>query len=243
MTLTHRIHGHDVQTLEIRLEPGQTAVAEVGAMLYMDDGIQMESRLGNSQKDGLAQSILKAGKRLLGGEGLFVTHFRNTSNRTCFAAFAAPHPGSIIAPEPAAIAGGLIAQRGAFLCGSEGTQVSLAFQKKMMAGLFGGEGFFLQRLQSTGSLFLHASGSVLSRELAAGQTLWVDTGCFVAMQASVQYDIQMVKGLKSMLFAGEGMFLLKLTGPGQVWLQSAPFEHTLALIRQEVHQLLKSYRK
>lgn len=242
MILAHRLYGHDVQALEIRLEPGQTVIAEAGAMLYLDDGIQMESKLGTQAKEGLAKSLLNAGKRLLGGEKFFVTHYANPTLEARFAAFAAPQPGAILPLELPSF-GAVIAQHGAFLCGSGGTEVSLAFQKKLMAGLFGGEGFLLQRVESPGTVFLQAGGSILTRDLTAGQTLWVDTGCLVAMQATVTYDVEMIKGLKSMMFAGEGAFLLKLTGPGRVWLQSAPFDRTLARLRQEVRQQLKSHRK
>ncbi len=238
--LSHRLLGHDIQILEVRLPPQQTLLAEAGAMLYLDAHLTMESRLATRASEGLARSLLNVGKRLLGGESAFLTHIHNPSQQPAFAAFAAPYPGSILALDMAKHSQqGIIAQRGAFLCSSDTVTLHPSLTKKLMAGFFGGEGFILQHLQGTGMAFLHAGGSLISRTLEAGQSLLVDAGCLVAMDATVEYQVQPVKGIKSMLFAGEGLFLLHLTGPGTVWLQSAPYSRTLAHIRQDVLGHLK----
>lgn len=220
----YEIHGADLQLVEVTLDPGETVVAEAGAMNYMEQGIHYETRLGDgSQPDqGFIGKLFSAGKRMLTGESLFMTHFTNQGRTRQKVAFAAPYPGRIIPIDLSEIGGELICQKDSFLCAAKGTEVSLAFNKKIGAGLFGGEGFILQRLRGDGLAFLHAGGTVIRKELH-GETLRVDTGCLVAFPPSVEYDIQMAGGLKTMVFGGEGMFLATLRGHGPVLLQSLPF--------------------
>ncbi len=219
-----QIIGDDLQMVEIELDPGETVIAEAGAMNYMEDGISFEARMGDgAQPDkGIFGKLLQVGKRVLTGESIFMTHFTNNGDRKRHVAFAAPYPGKIIATDLDDVGGDLICQKDAFLCAALGTQVTIAFQKKLGAGFFGGEGFILQRLQGDGMAFMHAGGTVVERELN-GETLRVDTGCIVAFSPSIEYDIERAGGLKSMLFGGEGLFLATLSGHGRVWLQSLPF--------------------
>ncbi|HEY5893052.1 MAG TPA: TIGR00266 family protein [Chthoniobacterales bacterium] len=221
----YEIHGDDLQFVEIELDPQEAAVAEAGAMMYMDDGIAMQTVFGDgstSQGKGLLGSLLGAGKRLLTGESLFTTVFQNQGNAKKRVAFAAPYPGRIVPVHLAELGGELLAQKDSFLCAAKGVSLGIAFQRKLGVGLFGGEGFILQRLQGDGWTFIHAGGALIEKELPPGQILRVDTGCLVAFTPTVSYDIQMVKGVKTAFFGGEGLFFATLRGPGKVWLQSLP---------------------
>ena len=220
------IRGAEMQFVDVELDPGEAVVAEAGSMMYMTNGVEMETVFGDgsqSQQAGVMGALLGAGKRLLTGESLFMTVFTNKTGGRQHAAFAAPYAGKILPMDLKAIGGELICQKDAFLCAAKGVSIGIAFQKKIGVGLFGGEGFIMQRLQGDGICFVHAGGTVHPLELAPGQTLRVDTGCLVALQPSVSYDIQFVGKVKTALFGGEGIFFATLTGPGRVWLQSLPF--------------------
>jgi uncharacterized protein (TIGR00266 family) len=220
-----RILGDDMQIVEIGLDPGETVIAEAGAMNYMDEGIAFESVMGDGTKPpgGFWDQALGAGKRVLAGESLFLTHFKNAGSAKKTIAFAAPYPGKIIPLDLGALGGDFTCQKDSFLCAAKGVSIGIAFQRKIGVGLFGGEGFIMQRLQGDGLTFVHAGGTVHPVDLQAGQTLRVDTGCLVALQPSVSYDIQFVGKIKTALFGGEGLFYATLSGPGRVWLQSLPF--------------------
>ncbi len=228
----YQILGDDMQFVKIELDPGEAALGEAGAMMYLEDGIELETIFGDGsqQAGGLMEKLLGAGKRLLVGESLFMTVFHNTANGKRRAAFAAPYPGKIVPIHLAEIGGELIAQKDSFLVAAKGVSIGIAFTKRFGAGLFGGEGFILERLQGDGWAFVHAGGTLEEKTLAAGETLRVDTGCIVAMQPSVEYDIQLVGGLKTALFGGEGLFFALLRGPGRVWLQSLPFSRLASRI-------------
>jgi uncharacterized protein (TIGR00266 family) len=222
--IDYRLIGDDLQAVIVTLDPGEAVVAEAGAMMYMEDGIRMATTLdATGRGGGLFDKLLGAGKRVLSGDSFFVTLFMNESNRRRDVAFAAPYPGKIQPVELRDWGGTIIAQKDAFLCAARGVDVSIAFTRKIGAGFFGGEGFILQKLSGDGLTFLHASGTLHSLELAAGERLRVDTGCLVAMQPTVSYDIQLVPGVKTALFGGEGLFFVQLTGPGRVVLQTLPF--------------------
>lgn len=223
-----RIVGEDLQFVEVDLDPGESAVAEAGSMMYMTSGIDMETVFGDgsqqAQSSGFMGKLLGAGKRLLTGESLFMTVFTNTARSGVHrVAFAAPYPGRILAMDLKTLGGELICQKDSFLCAARGVSIGIAFQKKIGAGLFGGEGFIMQRLEGDGLCFVHAGGMLHTIDLQQGETLRVDTGCLVAMQPQVNYDIQFVGKVKTALFGGEGLFFATLTGPGRVWLQSLPF--------------------
>lgn len=221
----YKVYGDDMQYVEVELDPMEAAVAEAGAMMYMEDGIEMETVFGDGsqQNTGLLGALVGAGKRLLTGESLFMTVFQNRGAGKKRVAFAAPIPGKIVAIHLSEIGGELIAQKDSFLCAAKGVSVGIAFQKRIGVGLFGGEGFIMQRLQGDGWAFVNAGGTLLQRDLGPGELLRVDTGCIVAFQPSVDYDIQRAGKIKSMLFGGEGLFFATLRGPGRIWLQSLPF--------------------
>jgi len=220
-----KIYGDDMQFVEIELDPMEAAVAEAGGMMYMEDGIEMETIFGDGsqQSSGFLGALMGAGKRLLTGESLFMTVFQNRGAGRKRVAFGAPYPGKVIPARLAEIGGELIAQKDAFLCAAKGVSVGIAFNRKIGAGLFGGEGFIMQRLQGDGWAFLHAGGTIHLRDLGMGELIRVDTGCIVAFQPTVNFDIQYVGKIKSALFGGEGLFFATLRGPGRVWLQSLPF--------------------
>ena len=220
-----QVFGDDMQYVEVELDPMEAAVAEAGGMMYMDDGIEMETIFGDgsAQQSGFLGALMGAGKRLLIGESLFMTVFQNHGAGKKRVAFGAPFPGKIIPVHLANIGGELIAQKDAFLCAAKGVSVGIAFNKKIGAGFFGGEGFIMERLQGDGWAFIHAGGTIMERDLAAGELLRVDTGCIVAFMPTVDFDIQYVGKIKSALFGGEGLFFATLRGPGFVWLQSLPF--------------------
>lgn len=221
-----KIFGTELQFVEVELDPGESAVAEAGAMMYMSQGIEMHTVFGDGSERSLAGGILDkligAGKRLLTGESLFMTIFTNAGQGKQHVAFAAPYAGKIIPMDLTSLGGALICQKDSFLCAAKGVSISIAFQKRIGVGLFGGEGFIMQRLEGDGLCFVHAGGTIHPFELAPGQILRVDTGCLVALQPGVHYDIQFVGGIKTALFGGEGLFFATLTGPGKVWLQSLP---------------------
>jgi uncharacterized protein (TIGR00266 family) len=224
--IDYKIFGDDMQFVEVELDPAEAVVAEAGGMMYMDDGIQMQTIFGDgsaqSSGGGLMGALLGAGKRLLTGESLFMTVFQNQGSGKRRVAFGAPYPGKIIPVHLAEIGGDLLAQKDSFLCAAKGVSIGIAFTKRLGTGFFGGEGFILERLQGDGLAFIHAGGTILQRDLAPGETVRVDTGCIVAFQPSVSYDIQFVGNVKSALFGGEGLFFATLRGPGRIWLQSLP---------------------
>ncbi|MEA1984799.1 MAG: TIGR00266 family protein [Euryarchaeota archaeon] len=213
--IDYEIIGSDMQIVEIELDPNETVRAEAGAMMYMDPGIEMQTSTGGG--------LLKGFKRMVTGESFFITSFTHKGSGKGHVAFGAPFPGKVIALDLAELGGRFLCQKDAYLCSADGVNIEVAFSKKIGAGLFGGEGFILQRLEGEGMAFVHAGGTIIKKELAAGETLRVDTGCLVAFSDSVNYDIQFVGGFKNALFGGEGMVLATVSGPGTVYLQSLPF--------------------
>jgi len=221
----YKIIGDDMQMVQVELDPGETVIAEAGAMTYMEDGISFEARMGDGSEpeQGLFGKLLGAGKRVLTGESIFLTHFTHQGRGKSHVAFAAPYPGKIIPLDLTSVSGGeVLCQKDSFLCAAYGTQIGIAFQRRLGTGFFGGEGFILQHLQGDGMVFMHACGTIMEKQLQ-DETLRVDTGCLVAFEPSVDYNIERAGNLKSMFFGGEGMFLATLRGTGRVWLQSLPF--------------------
>lgn len=223
--IDYEIFGHETQYVEITLDPSEMAIAEAGAMMYMDSHIQMDTVFGDPSESGggFWSKALGAGKRMLTGESLFMTTFTNRGNQRAKVAFGSPYPGRMIPLHLDELGGEIICQKGAFLCGARGIKVDIAFQRKFGAGLLGGEGFIMQRLRGDGIAIAHAGGTMMFRMLSAGEQLRVDTGCLMALGPGVNYDVQFVGGIKNTLFGGEGLVLATLTGPGPVWLQSLPF--------------------
>ncbi len=230
------IVGSEMQFVEVELDPGEGAIAEAGAMMFMTNGVNMQTIFGDGTEDGFMGKLLGAGKRLLTGESLFMTEFVNQGHGKQRVAFAAPYPGTILPVDLSQMGNRVIAQKDAFLCAAKGVSVGIAFQKKIGTALFGGEGFIMQSIEGDGLAFLHAGGNVVRKDLAAGERLRVDTGCLVALAPSVNYDIEFVGGVKSALFGGEGFFFASLTGPGWVWLQSLPFSRLAGRIHQAAPQ-------
>ncbi len=229
-----QIIGKDIQVVEVELDPGETVIAEAGAMNWMEDGIGFEAKMGDGSdaNQGFFGKLMSAGKRAVTGESLFMTHFTNQGAGKKHVAFAAPYPGKIIAVDMSQIGGELLCQKDAFLCAALGTKLDIAFTKKLGAGFFGGEGFILQRLMGDGMVFVHAGGTVIQKQLN-NERLRVDTGCIVAFSPGINYDIERSGGLKSMFFGGEGLFLATLSGTGSVYLQSLPFSRLAdRIIRQ-----------
>ena len=222
--IDYRIYGDDLQAVEITLDPNETVIAEAGAMNWLEDGIAFETRMGDGSQpnQGMMGKLLNVGKRLLTGESIFMTHFTNHGTGRSNVAFAAPYPGKIIPVDLTQVGGRIICQKDSFLCAAYGTEVTIAFNKRLGAGFFGGEGFILQQLRGDGLAFVHAGGTVVRKELR-GETLRVDTGCIVGFAGNIDYDIERAGNLKSMFFGGEGLFLATLRGTGTVWLQSLPF--------------------
>jgi uncharacterized protein (TIGR00266 family) len=220
----YEIIGNDMQLVEIELDPRETVVAEAGAMSYMDDGISFEAKMGDgsSADEGLMGKLFSAGKRMLTGESIFMTHFSNQGAGKRRVAFAAPYPGQIVPVDMAAHGGTLLCQKDAFLCAALGTKISIAFTRRFGTGFFGGEGFILQKLEGDGMAFVHAGGTVIAKDLT-NETLRVDTGCLVAFTTGIDYSIERAGNLKSMFLGGEGLFLATLRGTGRVYLQSLPF--------------------
>jgi uncharacterized protein (TIGR00266 family) len=227
-----RIFGEEMQCVEIELDPQETVVAESGAFMYMDDGIKMETIFGDGSKTGggFFDKIIGAGKRLLTGESLFMTAFTHTTAGKAKVAFASPYPGKIIPLDLQQLGGKIVCQKDAFLCAAKGVSVGIEWQKKLGTGLFGGEGFIMQKVEGDGLAFCHAGGHIIERELRPGETLRIDTGCVVAYTKDVEFDIQFVGGVKNTLFGGEGVFFAVLKGPGKVWLQTLPISRLASRI-------------
>ena len=225
--IEYKIFGSEMQFVELTLDPGESAVAEAGALMYKDQSIQLATIFGDGSVapggGGFVDQLFGAGKRILTGESLFTTLFTHTGTGKARLAFAAPYPGTILPVTLKNLGGRLICQKDSFLCAARGVSIGIHFQRRILTGLFGGEGFIMQKLEGEGLVFVHAGGMVVERELAAGETLHVDTGCLVALQDSVDFDLQQVGGIRSILFGGEGLFLVTLRGPGKIWLQSLPF--------------------
>src|ERR671913_937802 len=243
--IDYKIFGDDMQYVEVELDPNEAMVAEAGGMMYMDDGIEMETIFGDGSQaqGGFLGALMGAGKRLLTGESLFMTVFLNRSPQKKRVAFGAPYPGKIVPVRLSEIGGELITQKDSFLAAAKGVSIGIAFQRKLGAGLFGGEGFIMQRLQGDGWAFVHAGGTLQERTLAPGEILRVDTGCIVAFQPSVDYDIQFVGKIKSALFGGEGLFFATLRGPGRVWLQSLPLSRLANRIISAVPRVARGGRE
>ncbi len=236
--IDYEIFGDDMQVVSVELDPGETVIAEAGMMNWMDEGIRFEAKTGDGSKpdQGVFGKLMDMGKRAITGESLFITHFTNQGHGKQQVAFAAPYPGKIIPVNLDEIGGEIICQKDAFLCAALGTRVDIAFSKRFGAGLFGGEGFILQRLTGDGKAFLHAGGTIVKKELH-GETLRVDTGCIVAFSTGIDYDIQRAGNLKSMFFGGEGLFLATLRGHGTVYLQSLPFSRLADRIIQHAPKM------
>lgn len=232
--IDYEIFGEEMQFVEITLDPQEACIAEAGSFMYMDPGIEVQTIFGDgskaSEEGGFVGKLLSAGKRVLTGESLFMTVFGNNAGQRQRAAFASPYPGRIIAMDLNQHEGTILCQKDAFLCAAKGVAVGIALQRKIGAGFFGGEGFILQRLDGDGMVFVHAGGTVVERDLEAGESLRLDTGCLVAFEKQIDYDIQMVSGIKTALFGGDGLFYARLTGPGKVWIQSLPFSRLASRI-------------
>lgn len=234
-----KVFGTEMQFVEIELDPGESVIAEAGAMMYKDSGVAMETIFGDGSGTGgggLMDKLLGAGKRLLTGESLFMTVFTHQGQGKGHAAFGAPYPGNIIPIHLQNVGGTLICQKDSFLCAAKGVSIGIYFQRKILTGLFGGEGFIMQKLDGDGIVFVHAGGTVVERQLAPGEVVHVDTGCVVAIEPSVSFDIQQAGGIKTALFGGEGLFFAVLRGPGRIWLQSLPFSRLAGRMLQAAPQ-------
>ncbi|MCC6759774.1 MAG: TIGR00266 family protein [Chitinophagaceae bacterium] len=223
--IDYRIYGEEMQYVDVELDPGETAIAEAGAFMMMDDGIQMQTIFGDGsqqQGGGLLNKLFSAGKRLLTGESLFMTAFTNVGHGKRRVAFASPYPGKIIPLDLEELGHYVVCQKDAFLCAARGVSVGIEFQRRLGTGLFGGEGFIMQKLEGDGMAFVHAGGHVFERTLQTGEMLRIDTGCLVAYTHTIQYDIQFVGGIRNTIFGGEGVFFATLRGPGKVWIQTLP---------------------
>ncbi len=229
--IDYEIKGHDVQFVEIELDPHETVIAEAGAMLYMEDGIQFETKMGDGSNpsQGFLGKLAAGASRMITGESLFITHFTHQGFGKKRVAFSAPYPGTIVPLDLSQLGGRVIVQKDAFLCAALGTRLSMHFNKRIGAGFFGGEGFILQKLQGDGKAFIHAGGTLVEKELR-GETLRVDTGCVVGFTEGIDFNIERAGGLKSMVFGGEGLFLATLRGTGKVWLQSMPINKLIRAI-------------
>jgi uncharacterized protein (TIGR00266 family) len=221
--IDYKIFGDDIQFVEIELDPGETVIAEAGTMVYMEQGITFEARMGDGSEanQSVMGKLFQAGSRILTGESLFITHFTNHGNGKSRVAFAAPYPGTIIPVDLRQVRNSLIVQKDGFLCAAFGTKLTITLNKKIGSGLLGGEGFILQKVEGDGKAFIHAGGTVIEKQLN-NETLRIDTGCVVAFEPSLDFDIEASGSLKSMVFGGEGIFLATMRGTGKVWLQSMP---------------------
>lgn len=217
-----KLFGEEMQCVEVELDPNEAVIAEPGSFMMMTDGIQMQTLFGDGNQKGFMDKLFSAGKRLLTGESLFMTVYTNNSNKKRQVTFAAPYAGKIIPMDLSKLGGKLICQKDSFLCAAKGVAVGIEFQKKLGTGLFGGEGFIMQKLEGDGMAFVHSGGHVIEKQLQAGEILKIDTGCIVAFTSDVNYDIQFVGGVKNTLFGGEGVFYALLSGPGKVWIQTLP---------------------
>lgn len=235
-----KIYGEEMQFVEVELDPGESAVAEAGAMMYKDPSVVMATVFGDGSRSGAGGSfmgkLLGAGKRLLTGESLFMTVFTHSGRGKAHVAFGAPYPGNIIPIALPSVGGCLICQKDSFLCAAKGVSIGIYLQRKILTGLFGGEGFVMQKLEGDGQLFVHAGGTVVERELAAGDVLHVDTGCVVAFESKVSFNIEQAGNIKTALFGGEGLFFAVLQGPGRIWLQSLPFSRLAGRMLQAAPQ-------
>jgi uncharacterized protein (TIGR00266 family) len=239
--LDYEILGASAQSIEIILDPGETVIAEAGAMNYMTDGIRFETRMGDGSASGVLGKLWGVGKRMLTGESLFMTHFSNAGKTPARVAFAAPYPGTVVPIALSEIGGTLICQKDAFLCAAYGTSVGISFNKRLGAGFFGGEGFILQKLQGDGLAFVHAGGTVIRKQLN-NETLRLDTGCLVGFTSGIDYDIALSGGLRSMLFGGGGIVLATLKGTGTVWIQSLPFSRLAARVYESTFKAREEVR-
>ena len=233
--IDYKIYGEELQFVEIELDPNETAIAESGAFMMMDNGIEMQTIFGDGsqqQGGGFFGKLVSAGKRLITGESLFMTAFTNTGQGKKRVSFASPYTGKIIVLDLAQLGGKIIAQKDAFLCAAKGVSIGIEFQRRLGTGIFGGEGFIMQKIEGDGLAFAHAGGFIVEKQLQPGEILKVDTGCVVAYTPNIDFDIDMVKGIKNFMFGGEGLFFAKLTGPGHVWLQSLPISRLAGRIMQ-----------
>ncbi|ARU87738.1 TIGR00266 family protein [Pseudomonas sp. M30-35] len=239
--LEYEILGNSAQSVEVILDPGETVIAEAGALNYMTEGVRFETRMGDGSSTGVLGKLWSAGKRMVTGESMFMTHFTNSGNKQARVAFAAPYPGSVVPVSLAQVGGSLVCQRDSFLCAARGTSIGISFNKRLGAGFFGGEGFILQKLEGDGLVFMHAGGTVIRKELN-NETLRLDTGCLVGFSSGIDYDIKLAGGLKSMLFGGEGIFLATLKGTGTVWIQSLPFSRLAERIYEATYKAREEVR-
>ena len=233
--IEYKIYGEELQFVEIELDSNETAIAESGAFMMMDNGVEMQTIFGDGsqqQGSGFLGKLMSAGKRLITGESLFMTAFTNTGQGKKKVSFASPYTGKIIVLDLQKYGGKIIAQKDAFLCAAKGVSIGIEFQRKLGTGIFGGEGFIMQKIEGDGLAFAHAGGFIVEKQLQPGEILKVDTGCVVAYTPNVDFDIEMVKGIKNFMFGGEGLFFAKLTGPGHVWLQSLPISRLAGRIMQ-----------
>ncbi len=230
--IDYRIFGEEMQCVEIELDPQETVIAEAGAFMYKDPTIQMQTIFGDGSnpQGGIMDKLFSAGKRILTGESLFMTTYTQTGNGKARVAFASPYPGKIIPMDLQQLGGKIIAQKDAFLCAAKGVSIGIQFQRKLGTGLFGGEGFIMEKLEGDGMAFCHAGGHIIERELAPGEVLHIDTGCIVAYTKEVDFDIQMIGGIRNTIFGGEGFFFAVLRGPGKVWLQTLPISRLASRI-------------
>lgn len=233
--IDYKIYGEEMQFVEIELDPNETAIAESGSMMMMEDGIQMQTIFGDGsaqQSTGLLGKLMSAGKRLLTGESLFMTAFTNAAHGKKKVSFAAPYTGKIIPMDLQELGGTIIAQKDAFLCAAKGVSVGIHFQRKLGTGIFGGEGFIMEKVEGDGMAFMHAGGYVIEKVLVPGEVLKIDTGCVVAYTPNIDFDIEFVRGIKNWMFGGEGLFFARLQGPGRVWIQSLPISRLAGRIVQ-----------
>jgi len=233
--IDYKIFGDEMQYVEVELDPGETVIGEAGSMMYMHDGIEFEAKLGDGSepKSGFFDKVLDVTKRVLTNESIFITHYTNKKSEKNHVGFAAPYPGKIIPLDLTKLRGEIICQKDSFLCAAKGTSINIEFAKRLGAGFFGGEGFILQKLMGEGKAFIHASGGVCLKKLT-NETIRVDAGCIVGFTKGIDFDIEMVRGLKSMLFSGEGFFLATLSGNGYVWLQTLPFSRLADRVISEI---------
>ncbi|MFO0356507.1 MAG: TIGR00266 family protein [Sphingobacteriaceae bacterium] len=233
--IDYKLMGEEMQCVEIELDPQEAVIAEPGSFMMMNDGIQMQTLFGDGNEKGIMGKLFSAGKRLLTGENLFMTVYTNNVSDKRRVTFAAPYAGKIIPLDLSKLGEKVICQKDSFLCAAKGVSVGIEFQKKLGTGLFGGEGFIMQKLEGDGMAFVHSGGHVIERDLQPGELLKVDTGCIVAFTSNVNYDIQFVGGVKNTLFGGEGMFYATLRGPGKVWIQTLPISRLAGRILSYGH--------
>ena len=230
--IDYKIYGEEMQCVEIELDPNESVISEPGSFMMMTEGINMETMFGDGNEKGIMGKLFSAGKRMLTGENLFMTIFTNTDHQKRHVTFAAPYSGKIIPLDLSELGGKVICQKDSFLCAAKGVSIGIEFQRKLGTGLFGGEGFIMQKMEGDGMSFVHSGGHVIEKELKAGEVLKIDTGCIVAFTHTVDYDIQFVGGIKNTIFGGEGLFFAQLRGPGKVWIQTLPISRLAGRILQ-----------